>query len=126
MPILAVSLYLLLRKHQGVDYLNQLLSKQGISWSGRQLSEDAAHPDQEISSMVDNLVARLEKQPDDLEGWNHVRAHILLLWVVLKKQVIVYAKLLARSPDSPEALVNYADVLCNDTRWKPSGETLLS
>jgi cytochrome c-type biogenesis protein CcmH len=73
------------------------------------MSEGAAHPDQEISSMVDNLVARLEKQPDDLEGWLMLGRTYSIMGR-FKEASEVYAKLLARSPDSPEALVNYADV----------------
>ena len=107
MPILAVSLYLLLGNTRAL--MPQPAIGQARIADQPSMSEDAAHPDQEISSMVDNLVARLEKQPDDLEGWLMLGRTYSIMGR-FKEASEVYAKLLARSPDSPEALVNYADV----------------
>jgi cytochrome c-type biogenesis protein CcmH len=107
MPILAVSLYLLLGNTRAL--IPQPAVEQARIAGQPSMSEDAAHPDQEISSMVDNLVARLEKQPDDLEGWLMLGRTYSIMGR-FKEASEVYAKLLARSPDSPEALVNYADV----------------
>jgi len=107
MPILAVSLYLLLGNTKAL--MPQPAIGQARIADQPSMSEGAAHPDQEISSMVDNLVARLEKQPDDLEGWLMLGRTYSIMGR-FEEASEVYAKLLARSPDSPEALVNYADV----------------
>ena len=66
-PILAVSLYLLLGNTQAL--IPQAAIEQARTAGQAAMPGDAGHPDLEIASMVDNLVARLEKQPDDLEGW---------------------------------------------------------
>ena len=107
MPILAVSLYLLLGNTKAL--MPQPAIGQARIADQPSMSEGAAHPDQEISSMVDNLVARLEKQPDDLEGWLMLGRTYSIMGR-FEEASEVYAKLLTRSPDSPEALVNYADV----------------
>lgn len=107
MPILAVSLYLLLGNTKAL--MPQPAIGQARIADQPSMSEGAAHPDQEISSMVANLVARLEKQPDDLEGWLMLGRTYSIMGR-FEEASEVYAKLLARSPDSPEALVNYADV----------------
>ena len=107
MPILAVSLYLLLGNTKAL--MPQPAIGQARIADQPSMSEGAAHPDQEMSSMVDNLVARLEKQPDDLEGWLMLGRTYSIMGR-FEEASEVYAKLLARSPDSPEALVNYADV----------------
>ncbi|MFB3080362.1 MAG: c-type cytochrome biogenesis protein CcmI, partial [Nitrosomonadaceae bacterium] len=65
MPILAVSLYLLLGNTRAL-MPQPTIEQAGIA-DRTSAIEAAGHPDLEISSMVDNLVARLESQPDDLD-----------------------------------------------------------
>ena len=107
MPILAISLYLLLGNTKAL--MPQPAIEQARIAGQPSMSEDAGHPDQEMSSIVDNLVARLEEQPNDLEGWLMLGRTYAIMGR-FKEASEVYAKLLARSPDSPEALVNYADI----------------
>ena len=104
-PVLAISLYLLLGNTKAL--LPQPAAEQMELVDGALTSEDDGH--QEISSMVDSLVKRLEKEPDDLEGWNMLGRTYAIMGRFNEARDI-YAKLLAKSPDSPEALVNYADV----------------
>ncbi len=104
-PVLAISLYLLLGNTKA--FLPQPAAEQMELVDGALTSEDDGH--QEISSMVDSLVKRLEKEPDDLEGWNMLGRTYAIMGRFNEARDI-YAKLLAKSPDSPEALVNYADV----------------
>jgi cytochrome c-type biogenesis protein CcmH len=104
-PVLAISLYLLLGNTKA--FLPQPAVEQMELVDGALTSEDDGH--QEISSMVDSLVKRLEKEPDDLEGWNMLGRTYAIMGRFNEARDI-YAKLLAKSPDSPEALVNYADV----------------
>ena len=106
-PILAVSLYLLLGNTQAL--LPQAVIGQVRTASQAGTSEGAGHPELEIASMIDNLVARLEKQPDDIEGWFMLGRTYSIMGRFTEASE-VYAKLLELSPDSPEALVNYADV----------------
>jgi cytochrome c-type biogenesis protein CcmH len=104
-PVLAISLYLLLGNTKA--FLPQPAAEQMELVDGALTSEDDGH--QEISSMVDSLVKRLEKEPNDLEGWNMLGRTYAIMGRFNEARDI-YAKLLAKSPDSPEALVNYADV----------------
>ena len=104
-PVLAISLYLLLGNTKA--FLPQPAAEQMELVDGSLTSEDDGH--QEISSMVDSLVKRLEKEPDDLEGWNMLGRTYAIMGRFNEARDI-YAKLLVKSPDSPEALVNYADV----------------
>ena len=107
MPILAVSLYLLLGNSRAL--LPQPIIEQAKIADRTSTSEDIGHQDLEISSIVNNLVARLESQPDDLEGWLMLGRTYSILGR-FKEASEVYVKLLALSPDSTEALVSYADV----------------
>ena len=104
-PILAISLYLFLGNTKAL--LPQPAAEQMELVDGPITSEDDAH--QEISSMVDNLVKRLETEPDNIEGWNMLGRTYAIMGRFEEARDI-YAELLAKSPDSPEALVNYADV----------------
>ncbi len=106
-PILAVSLYLLLGNTQAL--IPQAAIEQATIAGQGEMPGGAGHPDLEIASMVDNLVARLEKQPDDLEGWLMLGRTYSIMGRFTEASE-VYAKLLTLSPDSPEVLVNYADV----------------
>ncbi len=104
-PVSAVSLYLLLGNTKAL--LPQPPVKQMELVGNNLTSEGDGH--QEISSMVDNLVKRLEKEPDNLEGWKMLGQTYAIMGRFDEARDI-YAKLLAKSPDNPEALVNYADV----------------
>ena len=104
-PVSAVSLYLLLGNTKAL--LPQPPVKQMELVGNNLTSEGDGH--QEISSMVDNLVKRLEEEPDNLEGWKMLGQTYAIMGRFDEAKDI-YAKLLAKSPDNPEALVNYADV----------------
>ncbi len=74
----------------------------------------AALPDAErtraIRTMVESLAARLEAQPDDLDGWRRLAR----AWRVLgegEKALAAYARTAAIVPDRPDVLADYADAL---------------
>lgn len=74
----------------------------------------AALPDAErmatIRNMVDGLAARLESQPDDLEGWRRLARS----WKVLgepEKALAAHARAAAIAPDNPDVLRDYANAL---------------
>jgi cytochrome c-type biogenesis protein CcmH len=70
----------------------------------------AAEREATIRSMVQGLAARLERQPDDLEGWRMLARS----WGVLgeaEKAAGAYAEVARRAPDDPGAQVDYAGAL---------------
>lgn len=70
----------------------------------------AGEREQMIRGMVDSLAARLETQPDDLEGWRRLgRARRVL--GELDKSIDAYAKAAALAPDNVEVLSDYASAL---------------
>jgi cytochrome c-type biogenesis protein CcmH len=63
-----------------------------------------------IRGMVDGLAARLEQQPDDVEGWRMLGRS----WAVLgesAKSAEAYAQVASRLPDDVTAQVEYAEAL---------------
>lgn len=68
-----------------------------------------------IRAMVDNLAARLEAEPNDIDGWRRLgRA-----WLVLnerEKAKAAYAKAAALAPDRVEVLSDYAGILFDEAK----------
>ena len=63
-----------------------------------------------VRSMVDGLAARLEQQPDDIEGWRMLGRS----WAVLgdpAKSAEAYAQVARRLPDDVRAQADYATAL---------------
>jgi cytochrome c-type biogenesis protein CcmH len=70
----------------------------------------AAEREEMIRGMVAGLAARLERQPDDLEGWRMLARS----WGVLgepEKAADAFAEVARLAPDDPGAQVDYADAL---------------
>jgi cytochrome c-type biogenesis protein CcmH len=79
-----------------------------------------AEREQMIRGMVDALAARLEAQPDDLEGWRRLgRARRVL--GEIDKSIDAYAKAAALAPQNIEVLSDYAGALFEKV---PRGEKL--
>ena len=74
---------------------------------------EAMSPEQRqdaIRGMVDGLAARLEQQPDDVQGWRMLGRS----WAVLgeaTKSAQAYAQVASRLPDDVTAQVDYAEAL---------------
>jgi cytochrome c-type biogenesis protein CcmH len=80
----------------------------------------APEREQMIRGMVESLAARLEVQPDDLEGWRRLgRARRVL--GEIDKSIEAYAKAAALAPQDPEVLSDYAGALFEKV---PRGEKL--
>ncbi|NQW11991.1 MAG: c-type cytochrome biogenesis protein CcmI [Alphaproteobacteria bacterium] len=63
-----------------------------------------------IRGMVDSLAARLEENPDDVDGWRRLARS----WLVLderKAALAAYEKALERAPDEIDLLLDYARAL---------------
>ena len=103
-PLLAVSLYLWLGNTKAL--LPQTAAEHpAMSSAG---SPESGHPD--FSSVLENLIARLRDQPDDIEGWLMLgRTYAMMQRFNEAKEA--YEKVLALSPDNPEVLTDYADIV---------------
>lgn len=98
-PLLAVSLYLWLGNTKG-------LTPQPIPEQAPMA--EAGH--QNFSSVLDSLIARLRDQPDDLEGWIML-GRTYAIMQRFNEAKIAYERVIALSPESPELLVDYADIV---------------
>jgi cytochrome c-type biogenesis protein CcmH len=104
-PLLAVSLYLWLGNTKA------LLPQTAVehpAMSSAASSPESGH--QDFSSVLENLIARLRDQPDDIEGWLMLgRTYAMMQRFNEAKEA--YEKVLALSPDNPEVLTDYADIV---------------
>lgn len=80
----------------------------------------AGEREQMIRGMVESLAARLETQPDDLEGWRRLGRARRVLGEV-DKSVEAYAKAAALAPKNVDVLSDYAGALF---ARQPQGEKL--
>jgi len=64
----------------------------------------------EIKSVVDNLVARLQDNPEDIEGWVMLGRTYAIMGQYQQASA-TYAKLVEMIPDNAQLLSDYADVL---------------
>lgn len=99
-PLLAVSLYLWLGNTKGLT--PQPTPEQ------MPMAEEAGH--QNFSSVLDSLIARLREQPNDLEGWIML-GRTYAIMQRFNEAKVAYEQVLALSPESPELLVDYADIV---------------
>jgi cytochrome c-type biogenesis protein CcmH len=102
-PLLAVSLYLWLGNTKAL--LPQPAATEHPAMTS---SPESGHPD--FSSVLENLIARLRDQPDDIEGWLMLgRTYAMMQRFNEAKGA--YEKVLVLSPDNPEVLTDYADIV---------------
>lgn len=108
LPVAAIYLYLEIGDTRGLLPQSQLANATQVPQS----SGDSAMPDghDNFSSVLDNLIARLNDNPEDIEGW------VMLgrTYAIMKRYdeaTSTYAKLTELVPDSPQILSDYADVM---------------
>ncbi|SEK58105.1 c-type cytochrome biogenesis protein CcmI [Nitrosovibrio tenuis] len=100
-PVLAVSLYLWLGN-------TKALLPQPAVGEQAPLSAEGGHSD--FSSVLENLMARLKNQPDDMEGWLMLgRTYAMMQRFNEAKEA--YEKVLALAPENPEVITDYADIV---------------
>jgi cytochrome c-type biogenesis protein CcmH len=100
-PLLAISLYL------AVGNTKALLPQSTAEHPPMSAAEQG-HPN--FSSVLDNLVARLADNPDDMEGWLMLgRTYAMMQRFSDAKDA--YEKVLAIAPDNAEVITDYADVV---------------
>lgn len=106
-PLAAVSLYMTIGDTRGLLPQSQLANATQFH------SENIAGVPQghtEIKSVVDNLVARLQNNPEDIEGWVMLGRTYAILGQYQQASA-TYAKLVEVVPDNAQLLSDYADVL---------------
>ena len=106
-PLTAVSLYMTIGDTRGLLPQSQLANATQFH------SENMAGMPQghaEINSVVDNLVARLQDNPEDIEGWVMLGRTYAIMGK-FQEASATYGKLVEMIPDNAQLLSDYADVL---------------
>ncbi len=82
--------------------------------------KEGGHPD--FSSVLENLIARLKDQPDDVEGWLMLgRTYAMMQRFNEAKDA--YEKVLALAPENPEVITDYADIVAMTNNGSLIGKT---
>lgn len=95
-PLLALALYLMLGNPDGLDP-QKVAGQQGFSR-------------EQVAEMVGGLAARLEKEPDNAEGWMMLARSYMVL-EDYPKAAAAYERLAALVPDNADILADWADVV---------------
>ena len=91
---------------------------------GADMTNAHSDQDEQIRAMVDGLAARLENEPDNVEGWLMLgRSRLVLQEPELAKVAFGRAKDLA--PDNPDVLVGYAASLLRPSET-PGGDPVVN
>ena len=116
-PLMAVSLYLWIGNTKGLT--PQPIPEQQSPMSGSE--SESGH--QNFSSVLDSLIARLREQPDDVEGWIML-GRTYAIMQRFNEAKIAYERVVALSPESPELLVDYADIVAMTNGGSLQGEPM--
>ena len=94
----------------GRDADAMLADRQGAAPQGQAMAADMSGAEREamIRSMVDSLAARLEENPDDVDGWLRLGRSQLVLGEA-EAAIDAYRKAHALAPDNPDALMGEAE-----------------
>ncbi len=118
LPLAAVFLYMFIGDTRGLLPQAQLANATQMN-RGSGSDSPAGHDN--FSSVLENLIARLEKNPEDIEGW------IMLgrTYAIMERYAEAsntYAKLVELVPDNPQILSDYADVLAMKNQGNLTGK----
>lgn len=83
--------------------------------SGRADETEMASEETHFAGMAENLAARLEEEPDDIEGWLMLGRTYNVLGRT-RDSVNAHSRAYALSPDNPAAAVGYGEALVIDAR----------
>jgi cytochrome c-type biogenesis protein CcmH len=96
---------------------------EGTTATGGAMPAHDGAQNEQIRAMVDGLAARLENEPDNLQGWLMLgRSRLVLQEPELARDAFAHAKELA--PDDPEVLVGYASSLLEPS-GTPGGDPIV-
>lgn len=102
-PVVAVSVYLLIGSPEAMDP-----AQQQVAAAHQQNSHEVTQ--EQIEGMVASLAARLQNEPDNIEGW-HMLARSYNAIGRYKQAADAYAKLVQLVPNDSNLLADYADTL---------------
>ena len=107
LPLAAVFLYLVIGDTRGLLPQAQLANATQMN---RGAGSDAPAGHDNFSSVLENLIARLNKNPEDIEGWVML-GRTYAIMERFTEASNTYAKLAEMVPNNPQILTDYADVL---------------
>ena len=108
-PLSAILLYLSIGDTRGL--LPQAQLANAAQFQNTSSGEGDGPPGHaEFSSVVDNLVARLSENPEDIDGWVML-ARTYAIMGRYDEATNTYEKIVELVPDNPQILSDYADVL---------------
>ncbi len=118
LPLAAVFLYMVIGDTRGLLPQAQLANATQMN-RGSGSDSPAGHDN--FSSVLENLIARLEKNPEDIEGW------VMLgrTYAIMERYIDAsntYAKLVELIPNNPQILSDYADVLAMKNQGSLTGK----
>jgi len=118
LPLVAVFLYMVIGDTRGLLPQAQLANATQMN-RGSGSDSPAGHDN--FSSVLENLIARLEKNPEDIEGW------VMLgrTYAIMERYIDAsntYAKLVELVPNNPQILSDYADVLAMKNQGSLTGK----
>jgi cytochrome c-type biogenesis protein CcmH len=118
LPLVAVFLYMVIGDTRGLLPQAQLANATQMN---RGSSGDSPAGHDNFSSVLENLIVRLEKNPEDIEGWVMLgRTYAIMERYTEASNT--YAKLAELVPDNPQILSDYADVLAMKNQGNLTGK----
>ncbi|UJP02059.1 MAG: c-type cytochrome biogenesis protein CcmI [Nitrosomonas sp.] len=118
LPLAAISLYLVIGDTRG------LLPQAQLTNATQQTNRDgggAPTGHDNFASVLENLIARLNNNPEDIEGWIMLGRTYAIMGRYAEAGN-TYAKLVELIPGSPQILSDYADVLAMKNQGNLSGK----
>ncbi|HNO75520.1 c-type cytochrome biogenesis protein CcmI [Nitrosomonas mobilis] len=106
-PLLAVYLYTVIGDARGLLSQSQLASATQFHSND---TEEIPDGHAQMKSVMENLIARLQDNPEDVEGWLML-ARSYAIMGRFDEASSAYSKLVEMQPESPQFLSDYADVL---------------
>ncbi len=107
-PLLAVYLYTIIGDERGLLSQSHLASATQFHAAGAEEGMPDGHA--QMKSVMENLVARLRDNPEDIEGWLML-ARSYAIMGRFDEASSAYEKLIQMQPENPQFLSDYADVL---------------
>lgn len=118
LPLIAVFLYMVIGDTRGLLPQAQLANATQMNRGG---GGDSPAGHDNFSSVLENLIARLEKNPEDIEGWVMLgRTYAIMERYTEASNT--YAKLAELVPNNPQILSDYADVLAMKNQGNLTGK----
>ncbi len=121
-PLSAIFLYLNIGDTRGFMSQEQLASATQMQHANAGMGGvDGVEGHAEFASVVDNLIVRLNSNPEDLEGWIML-ARTYAIMNRFDDASNTYAKLNELVPDNPQILCDYADMLAMTNQGSLAGK----